>query len=73
MNKKEIMSLDNTSLIAHAMHMEYVCTVEANSARGISKKTVKDYKWTVEELSKRFELDKDKFIDLTGAGHWWSD
>jgi hypothetical protein len=24
-------------------------------------------------MAKRFELDKDKLIDLTGASHWWSD
>ena len=73
MNKSEILALDNASLIAHAMHMEYVCTKEGNSTRGISKKTIKDYKWTVEEMAKRFSLDREKLIELTGAGHWWSD
>lgn len=71
MNKGEIKALDNTSLIAHAMHIESVCTNEANSNRGISNKTKKDYKWTVEEVVTRFGLDREKLIDMTGAGHWW--
>lgn len=70
MNKRDIIALDDTELIAHAMQIESQCTKEENMS-GITVKTKKDYIWTIEELCKRFNLDFDRFVGLTGLKQWW--
>ena len=72
MNKKEIQSLDNESLLAHALGLEANVVKQANfGKRGITSKTVKDYMWTMEEVAKRFNLDLEKLVSKTGSSHWW--
>lgn len=70
MKKSEILELDNEELLAYLLRLESVMNYEANS-RGITKSTVKMYKWTVEELCKRFNLNLNKFVSLTGNENWW--
>lgn len=71
MTKTEIIGLSNEALIAHVMNIEAQATKEANSRRGISKQTKKDYMWTVEEVAQRFSLDIRTIVSLTGSAHWW--
>ena len=73
MNKGEIKALDNESLLAHLIDMETVTTNETNSSRGLTQKTIKDYKWTLEEFCSRFNLDKDIIAEKTGINHWWEE
>lgn len=71
MNKSEILALDNDSLLAHLLDMESITTNEVNSSRGITKKSIKDYKWTLDEVCKRFNLNLDIVAEKAGVDHWW--
>lgn len=58
MTKKELSNMSNSELVGH---FDYVCTRlthEANSVRGVTKKTTEDYEMTKDELLKRLEGPK---------------
>ena len=70
--KKDILEMDNVELMAHALNVESRVTKEENFNRnGTTIATKKDYKWTMEELAKRFNLDFDRLTKLTASDHWW--
>lgn len=72
MNKGEIKALDNESLLAHLIDLETLTTHEENN-RGLTQKTQKDYKWTLEEFCSRFNLDMNIVAEKTGISHWWEE
>lgn len=73
MNKKEILELDNESLIGRLLDLEIISVKEENSKRGLTKNTIKEYKWTFEEVCKRFNLDLKKLMETTGVRHLWKE
>lgn len=73
MNKSEILALNNEELIAHALGLETTITLQSNSTRGITQKSIKDYKWTLEEIANRFNLDLDALVYMTESTHWFKD
>lgn len=62
MKLAEIKALSNEKLISQF----YWCTVrgvhEANSVRGYTQKTSREESWIIDELCKRFNLDKEKIV-----------
>jgi hypothetical protein len=68
--KNEILALDDTELIAHALYIEMKVTKEENT-RGVTQSTSKDYKWTLEEVANRFNLDLEKLKNLTASESMW--
>lgn len=73
MSKKEILELDNESLIGRLLDLEIISVKEENSNRGLTKSTIKEYKWTFEEVCKRFNLDLKKLMETTGVRHLWEE
>lgn len=71
MNKKDILALSNSELVAHSMHINSIITKEANSRGSITAKSRKDFIWAVEELAKRFDLDIEVLKCNTDSEHWW--
>jgi len=59
MKLAEIKSLSNEKLITQF----YYCTVrgvhETNSVRGLTQKTSREEEWILEEMCKRFNLNKE--------------
>lgn len=72
MKKSEIVGLDNEELLAHLMNLETTMTHETNS-RGITKGTIKEFKWTLEECCNRFKLDFHKMKKITSSESFWED
>lgn len=57
MNKKEVKELNNLQLIALLVDLETETVKQANRSRGITKKTSKEYRIVLEEVSDRFNID----------------
>jgi hypothetical protein len=73
MNKSQIASLSNVALLAHFATMEGQIVKEVNM-HGITKKTLKEWRYTVHEVAKRFEvnvleltslMDSEKLLEAT--------
>lgn len=58
--KKDIAEFNNEELLNAFYWLGVKTTKQSNSTRGISKATIKQEQWIVEELSKRFNLDGEK-------------
>jgi hypothetical protein len=65
MKLKDIKSLDNASLLTNFYLMGIKTTKETNSPRGLTKKTLQEETWIIEEVEKRFNLElKEKLLNL---------
>jgi hypothetical protein len=60
MTKKEINALDNEQLLSAFYWIGVKATNEENY-RGVTKKTVKEESYLIEEITNRFGLDADSF------------
>lgn len=63
MKKSEIALKTDTELFALFGHYTVQLVKEANSVRGETKKTGREYQWIVDECVKRFNLDADVLIE----------
>lgn len=65
MKLKEIQSLDNASLLTAFYWIGIKTTKETNSRRGLTKRTIQEETWIIEEVEKRFNLEiKDKILNI---------
>lgn len=72
MLKKEVLLLNPTQLVAHALRLEMEMTKSENG-RGVSKKLVADYKFTLETLSNKFDLNLEELKELLDAKNLWEE
>lgn len=69
MKKSEIVALTDVQLLAHFASLEATMVKEENFQRGLTNKTVKDFQWSIDEVSKRFNVDKEELAKNLQAGH----
>jgi len=71
MNKKEILNLSNTMLFVHILDLEDKMSSDIALRGSISKPTIKDFKISMEEIAKRFNMDLDVIIKERHLEHFW--
>lgn len=63
MKKSDILAMNDSELFCAFYGSTMTVVKEANSTRGESKKSLKEFEWVVDECVKRFNLDKDVLIE----------
>ena len=71
MNKKEILNLSNTMLFVHILDLEDKMSSDIALRGSISKPTIKDFKISMEEIAKRFNMDLDVIVKERHLEHFW--
>jgi hypothetical protein len=64
MNKKDIQTLSDVEIFSALYWIGSSITKEANSKRGVLKKTLQEEETIIEEIAKRFNVNKDELLKL---------
>lgn len=63
MKKSDILEMNDSELFSAFYNCTMQLVKEANSNRGETKQTLKEFDWLVDECVKRFNLDRDVLIE----------
>lgn len=71
-NKKDILALDNEKLLALFVITDEKCYNESKKHGSVREELNNDYMMTLEEVSKRFNLDMEKLHQSIGFARLFS-